>query len=285
MKLISQVVNFADIHAGCKLGLCPIEGVSTLDGGHWKPTLTAQKKMWKYWLEFRDEWIPSVTKGEPFVVVCNGDALNGAPHESIGHIDKAWTIQIDIAEQIIKDLLKNKNCVGYYHIAGTEAHVGKSGEYEELLAKRLGAIPDKTGRHARYELYLEIRRGKCKRLLHYAHHIGSASRAAYETSAVMAELAETFVDSARWGLRVPDAIIRAHRHRYIKVEIPTSNNSGLALTLPCWQLKTPFSYKIPGGRVTQPMLGGVLLRIDEEDLYSRRFMRSIARPKMEVASQ
>ena len=40
-----QVVVVSDIHCGCRLGLCPKEGVALDDGGLYMPS-RIQKKVW-----------------------------------------------------------------------------------------------------------------------------------------------------------------------------------------------------------------------------------------------
>jgi hypothetical protein len=170
-------------------------------------------------------------------------------------------------------------CEGrYYHIRGTEAHVGQSGQEEERLAGELGAIPDSDGRHARWELWLEIGAG----LVHLSHHIGTAGSLAYETSAVHKELEQAYVEAARWQNRPPDVIVRSHRHRNVETRIQTYHGFATACTTAGWQAKTPFVYKIAGGRQTLPQIGGTLVRAGDEDVFTRHRLWNLARPKTEV---
>lgn len=162
-----------------------------------------------------------------------------------------------------------------YWIRGTEAHVGQSGEAEEQLAQRVGAIPDDSGRYARYELWAKVGQG----LIHVMHHIGCTGSAHYESSAVMRELAESYAEAGRWRLQPPDVVVRAHRHRHLEVRVPTSLGYGISFCTPGWQLKTPFTYKIPGGRISTPQIGGSLIRQGDADLYTRHKVWNIERPK------
>jgi hypothetical protein len=43
----------------------------------------------------------------------------------------------------------------------------------------------------------------------------------------------------------------------------------MAIVTPGWQAKTPFAWKIPGARLSQPQFGGVLIRKGDEELHSR----------------
>jgi hypothetical protein len=163
----------------------------------------------------------------------------------------------------------------YYHIRGTEAHVGKSGVAEEGLAKSLGAIKDRDGRHARWELWK-----KCgdQHLVHFSHHIGTTSSAAHETSAVNAELASAFNEAGRWGRQPPAVIVRSHRHRQSEVRLPAEWGYAISMVTPAWQLKTPYVFKLPGGRNSSPQIGGSLIRLGDQEIHTRHFVKEIERP-------
>jgi hypothetical protein len=142
----------------------------------------------------------------------------------------------------------------------------------------LGAIPDSDGRYARWELWLEVGCG----LVHLSHHIGTSGSLGYETSAVHKELEQSFVEAARWGNRHPDVIVRSHRHRNVETRIQTAHGFATACTTAGWQAKTPFVYKIAGGRQTLPQIGGTLVRSGDEDVFTRHRLWSLARPGTET---
>lgn len=253
---INNVVVVSDIHAGCQLGLCP-PSVTLDEGGEYRQS-PLQQKLWGMWLEFWEQVVPEYTHGEPYAVVFNGDAIDGVHHNSVTQITHNLKDQAGIAYLILKPVVDL--CEGrYYHVRGTEAHVGKSASAEEGLAKALKAIPD-AHQSARNDLWLKIGDG----LVHFLHHIGSTGSLAYETTAVMKELTESYVEAARWGRRPPDMIVRSHRHRYVELAIPTSHGKARAVVTPAWQGKTPFAWKIPGARLSTPMFGGVVIRWAED---------------------
>lgn len=260
---IKNLVVISDTHCGCQMGLCP-DDPQQMDGGGEYKSSALQKKVWSMWREFWDEWVPSVTHGEPFAVVHNGDAVDGVHHGSTTQISHNLKDQGEIAYNCLREVVSR--CQGrYYHIRGTEAHVGKSGQEEERLAKALGAVPDDNGNYARWEMWARVGRG----LVHLTHHIGTTGRTHYESSAVMGEIGEAFVESGRWGDEFPDIIVRSHRHRNIKIEIPTKKGVTIGIVTPAWQIKTPYVYKIPGGRQSQPQLGGIVIRCGDEDVFTR----------------
>jgi hypothetical protein len=268
--MIKNLIVVSDLHCGCKMGLCP-PVVSLDDGGEYRAS-RLQLKVWSWWEEFWEQWVPEVTHGEKYSVVINGDAIDGVHHNSVTQISNNITDQLRIARSALEPIAKK--CKGrFYVVRGTEAHVGQSGQDEEKLAEMLGAVQDKEGAFSRYEVWIRI--GKA--LAHVMHHIGTTGRTHYETSAVMAELGEEYVQAGRWKMEPPDVVVRSHRHRCIEVKLPTYLGYGYSFTTAGWQLKTPFTYRIPGGRVTTPQIGGSLIRMGDKDLYTRHRIWNIER--------
>lgn len=274
MTKLADVMNWivvSDIHAGCQLGLCPTSGVTLDNGGSYKPN-TVQKKVFGMWTEFWNKWVPKVCRGEEFGIIVNGDTLDGVHHKSNHQISHNLNDQSRIAYEILAPLVDT--CEGrLFMIRGTEAHVGPSGEQEERLARELGAIPNKNKQYARYDLWKKIGKG----LVHVLHHIGTTGSQAYEATAVHKELVEEYAEAGRWGQRPPDVIIRSHRHRCVRTSIPTARGDATAIVTPGWQGKTPFVWKVPGGRLSTPQFGGVLIRQGDEDLYVRHQVWTINR--------
>jgi hypothetical protein len=262
---LNNLVVVSDIHAGCRLALCPPGGVPLDDGGTYH-TSPLQDKLWAMWRTFWDEFVPTATRGEPFGVVINGDCVDGVHHNSTTQISHNLMDQSAIASAILAPIAKA--CDGrIWMVRGTEAHVGQSATMEEGLAKSLGAIPSAEGQHARWDLWKSIGHGK---LVHFLHHIGTTGSQAYEATAVHKELVEEFVEAARWRRQAPDVIVRSHRHRYLEDTIATGSETGetcraIAVVTPAWQGKTPFVWKIPGGRLSTPQFGGIVIRWVDDD--------------------
>jgi hypothetical protein len=270
-----NVIVVSDLHCGCRLGLCPSKPVKLDDGGTYAPS-RLQKRVWSWWQEFWCEWVPRVTKGEDYGVVVNGDAVDGVHHGSTTQISHNMGDQGAIAYEVLAPIVEK--CAGrFWMVRGTEAHVGKSATEEERLAERLGAIPNVDGQAARYDLWLEMG----GRLIHFLHHIGATGSNAYEATAVGKELVEEYNEAARWGRKSPDCIVRSHRHRHIEVRVPTDRGFAVATVTPGWQLKTPFAWKIAGARLATPQFGGTLIRVGDEDLYTRHKVWSIEPTKAE----
>lgn len=272
---VNNVIVVSDLHCGCGLGLCP--PLVRLDEGQTVRQSPLQAVVWAWWREFWGEWVPMVTQGEPFAVVVNGDALEGRHHGATTQLAQNLEDQARIARTVLQPIVNA--CEGrYYHIRGTEAHAGPAGEAEEELARSLGAIPSEHGHHARYELWLSLGAG----LAHLTHHIGTTGSSAYETTALCKEYSEACSDAARWHRPAPDVVGRSHRHRHAEVRVPTKHEYGICFVTAGWQLKTPLVFRIPGGRVTMPQIGGSLIRAGDHDVYTRHKTWEIERSKTEV---
>ena len=94
---INNLVVVSDTHSGCRLALCPPEGIALDDGGRYIPS-EFQQKMWVMWQEFWQEWVPRVTYGEPFDLVHNGDAIDGVHHNSTTQVSHNFEDQLRIAD-------------------------------------------------------------------------------------------------------------------------------------------------------------------------------------------
>ena len=270
---IENAIFISDIHAGCRLALCPLR--VKLDNGGIYYASKFQKYILECWNHFRTEWVPRVTRGKPFALIVNGDAMDHRHHGTTTQISQNTADQQNIAYELLAPFVEESAI--YYHIRGTEAHTGPAGEEEEKLAQKLGAKPDEGGHYSRYEMYLEV--GSC--LVHVTHHIGVTGSLHYETTALMSEFAEATSDAARWGVRPPNIVVRSHRHRHAEIRVPTANMYGYCFTTPGWQLKTPYVFR-GRGRISMPQLGGSLVRQGDEEFYTRHQTYSIKRPKIET---
>ncbi len=282
---VHSAIIVSDLHCGDQSGLMP-PGEFLLDMGSPVGASELQKKVWAYWEIFWHEWVPQVTKGEPFAVVINGDAIEGRHHNSTHQISQNISDQMRIALAVLAPVrnmaaLDEQGRRHFYVVRGTFAHVGESAENEENLARELKAMPDGNGKHSRFELCLRLG-GDNGRLVHIMHHIGTTGSMAYETTALMKEYQETCAEAGRWGNEAPAVVVRSHRHRYAETRVPVRDGYGICTVTPGWQLKTPFTYKLPGGRLITPQFGGILVRQGDEEMYTRSWVRNVERTPVEV---
>lgn len=271
-----QLVAISDTHCGCRMGLIPPEGIVLDDGGTYSPS-RFQLAMWEIWLEFWNEWVPRVTKGEPWDLLHNGDALDGVHHGSVTQISHNLEDQHKIARACLSEPVARCIASGgrYYHVRGTEAHVGKSAAEEERLASSLGATVNEAGQAARWELWHRIGPGRGA-LIHAKHHIATTGSSAYESTAVHKAFVAMFMESGRWGDEPPQVLVRSHRHRHFEERIALRDGYGIATVTPGWQGLTPFIHRFTEAPL--PQFGGIVIRRGDEELHSRFFVRRIGRP-------
>ena len=265
MSKIRNIIIVSDTHFGCRFGLCPPR--VRYDGGGTYNHSELQAIVWKYWNHFWNVWVPKVTKDEDYILVHNGDVIDGNHHNSTTQISHNLTDQRNIATEVLDKIISKPHCKRYYQIRGTEAHVGQSAENEEEIAKQLKAVRDKQGDYSRWDMWLRLD----KALINFTHHVGTTNSAAYESTAVYKELVEAYNEAGRWHDEPPDVVVRSHRHRAIEIRVPTEKGYGISLVTPAWQLKTPFSFKIGLGRSSTPQIGGYLIREGDEDSVYTRF--------------
>lgn len=273
---IHNIIAVSDTHIGCQFGLFTKDTDPKLDGGGTYSPSKLQLIMAEWWDNFWHQWVPMVTRGEDFAVVVNGDIADGRHHNSTSQATQNLADQEKMSVSTFAPIVER--ATHFFMTRGTPVHTGESAENEERIAKSLGAIPDRDGHYCRSELWLQIGNG----LVHFLHHIGTAGSAAYESSALMREYSESCVEAGRWGLKAPDVVVRSHRHRHLEIRCPNRNGYGTVFTTAGWQLKTPFVFKIAGGRLTLPQMGGSLIRWGDEELYTRHKTWNIERDNPEV---
>lgn len=268
MIQVNNIVGFSDTHCGDSLGLHP-DWTIYGDGGRPTSPTRLQKALWSMWREFWDDHVPSWVRGQKWTAVHNGDGIDGVHHGSVTQLTHNLTDQRRIAYECLKPIADAARASGgeYYHIRGTEAHVGKSGAEEEALARELGAVPDEDGNHARWELWIRVGKSPGK-LCHFTHHIGTTSSAAYESTAVHSEWVKMQTQASEDGTEPPQVVVRSHRHRHFETKKHFRGEYGYSIVTPCWQLRTPFSFR-GAGRAMLPHFGGILVRMGDRELHTR----------------
>lgn len=277
-----NIIIISDLHVGSVVGLCP-QKVKLESGGYYIPN-EVQLKILNTWKKFWKK-IENLLDGESTLVI-NGDLIDGVHHGTKSIWSQNFFDQISVASKLIEDsIIKseklNKLIKEIFILKGTEAHAGKNCEFEEILTtilvEKFKKYDKKVGLQANYELFLVF--GKNKNLCHFSHHMSSSISSKFgEVTSLIKEI-DLLVDNlVRWEKtkKIPKFIIRSHCHSCCKVEIPVGGryerdeNTIVGISTPCWQGKTPYSYRIPSGRNRRVQLGGVLLQEEEksESFYS-----------------
>lgn len=269
---MEHLVIVSDGHQGDRAGICPPESVLDL-GGRYKIGWL-QEIIWEWWGEFRCE-IDQRTKGN-YILLVNGDWLEGDHHRTKNAFSLNLNDQLAAAMVTLGPLARRAKAT--YITRGTGAHAGQSAEWEEAFAREIGAVRDKnSGIYSRPALNLLIE----DVLVNASHYIGVSGSTQYESSALMQEATRVFTECARWNRRVPDLIVRSHRHRHLAIPIKRAGGKTTIFTTAGWQLKTPYVYGIAGGGVSTPQIGGSIITIDGNTYQDDHIIHSIDQDPIE----
>ncbi len=268
---MKAIAIFSDTHVGSYAGLCPPSGIHLDNGG----TITPSKFQDTTWRMFEDFWgrfVPATTRGaEKVIVVHNGDAIDGNHHEAVDIVPSVQS-QEAAAIEIFRPIVKRYP--DFYMVRGTEAHGSKSEQSTERIGKELGAVGDsEAGIFSWWQLWLDLDGV----IVQLAHHIGTTSSAAYETSAPMRELIAGMVEAEQWGQPMPRVFVRSHRHRFVPVSVPSKQGRIHLIVTPAWQLRTPHVERID--RMRLPHIGGVVILVDGGECQIREKLYPIAPPQ------
>jgi hypothetical protein len=172
-----------------------------------------------------------------------GDIVEGVHHNSLQSLQDVED-QVDMAAEIMTRVA-NLSDGGVYGVMGTEEHAGRGWVNEHRVAERAGF------KRFDPELHLDID-GK----IVWAFHHGRAGGRDWSSSA-----AGVAVEARMLALEtkesVPDYVFTAHHHRIDDSGIKLETR---AITLPSWQTKTTFGYKVASGRRSD--IGGMIMLSD-----------------------
>ena len=233
----------ADAHFNSTVALCAPK--TELEHGFYKMD-DSQKWLWDNWLEFISR-VPDNSD----MVLFNGDMADGDEKKH------AYEIITENPAFIVRNAsaglepLTNK-CKELWFVKGTPAHVGKSGNLEELLAYDLGGM--KIGNnHAHYELKLNI--GGVRIDISHPRPVSLVPHLRGMTATRYAFRIWTEYNLRRE--KPPDLVIRSHGHLKgdSHDEYPTR-----CIFTPCWSNTTEYGYRVAHGAL--PDIGAIILHID-----------------------
>jgi hypothetical protein len=201
-----------------------------------------QQWLWHCWRRCWEDFVPSVVGDDPFILVVNGDLIEGKHHHCIQIGSANVQDHARAASSCLELAAKVKGLCGLFLVMGTECHTGLS---EVSIGQELRAMRDPaTNWPAFQELWLEIGGTLCN----WRHHIGTTSRPYLESSAFASAMGTERIEADRAGHRVPKVMTRAHRHKHGWFE---DGISGLGIT-GAWQGKTRYVHKVVPAAVTMP---------------------------------
>jgi hypothetical protein len=262
----NRIVIFNDLHVGSVVGLWT-EGQPLEGGGLYVPN-KFQRWLMECWWRLVDE--VERIRPKPLVVL-DGDAIQGVNMRDGQLVTPNKSIQVAAAFGLLEPVVRAAR--KFYMIRGTEWHEGKAAEDVEILAERLGAVPNPaTGQYTWWELYLDLGQPDDPKeeppVVHIAHHVGASSVPWYEATVPLRDVLMFLAELWRFfGKAAPNVkvAVRAHRHRYIHVDLPPNLH---AVVTPGFQLKTAFSYKRAAAML--PIIGYVILEYDGREVIVRK---------------
>jgi hypothetical protein len=220
----------ADIHAGSTVALCPPKFINH-EGNEIKLN-PIQLWLWRRWSATK-EFIEAVAQGREYVLVLNGDMIEGNHHRTTQIISPEVGDHVEAAYQILEPIAAKASKV--FMVRGTECHTA---DRENTLGKRLGAEtnPDSPTRCSFDKLLLDANGIR----IAFTHHIVTSSRTWTEANGLSAALNQEQLEASKNGEKLTQILCCAHRHRFGFI----GDTSGMCVVSPPWQLLTRHGHKV-----------------------------------------
>lgn len=249
------------------MGLCPPEPWGLDDGGSFVPG-AHQRWLWEAWKKVWDE-AQQIRERESAVLhwFNLGDGIDGHHHDSPQVVTSREMGQSKIFERCaeVPLSLRPDHIVA---IRGTEAHAGRSGQYDDAVFDKIADLGHPVTRDPATgaATWWHYRREIGGLLIDATHH-GKMSKMPQGRGPYMRAYAERiWNEHARNGERPPDICLRGHNHKKgdsgPPLDIPTR-----ALALPCFQLATTFGHKVAPDSTAD--IGGVIITIRNREAEVR----------------
>lgn len=235
----------SDTHVGSSTALAPLE-FSVHNRSDFETQVTQANKLQRWLYEcWTDYWshVFKLAKKKRLIVVHVGDLVDGVHHGSLQVMNEVED-QAEAFVDLMLPILKRAD--GFYGVLGTgPSHAGQDNATEAALYRELGAVEFGQSLTLAVDGYIHT----------FFHHGRAGGRPWTSSSAGLA--AEVMLDFAQSGLPLPNFIWSGHTHR--------SDDSGSkfrdtrAISLPSWQLKTSFGYRVSAGTVRSDIGGYIVV--------------------------
>lgn len=252
----SILVVISDTHFGSTLSVAPPKYVlhnrNTLE----EQVVVANKvQNWLYnnWLDFWEYVKFRQGRKRRLIVVHCGDVVESVHHQSTQLVAEVED-QINIALELLEPIRNRANA--FYGVLGTPTHSGVDGSTEARIYKELDIDFGNT-------ITLDID----GQIHHFFHHGRASSRPWTSSAAGLA--AEVIIDFAQQGLPLPNFIWTGHRHKVGDSGI--QNKGTRAISLPAWQLKTSYAWKVASSTARSD-IGGAIVVDGVPDFSKMRYM-------------
>ena len=260
---VKRTVFINDTHVGSNVGL--MTDSAEHEGGRSVGMTYQQGLMFEHWKEVAKKW------RDPDCIVLNGDLIDGPAKADRG--SSVWTVDMDNQAQEFKKLFKYwGKPKKIYAVIGTPYHVNIDAiKIEEQIARDIGAERENS-RYATEAKLINLAPDSTfktdkEKIVHVAHHMGSTKVWMYRGTAPSRAMAMMMLNESHFleSSRKIFGIIRAHVHHYWQEK----SSSRLMQVLPCYQLQTPFMYKIMPE--SPPDLGSVQFNFHEDGTWEDEY--------------
>lgn len=225
------------MHVNSTVALCP-PSINLDDGGTYHAS-PMQRWIWDNWLEFCEA---SKSKQNPLAIL-NGDLVEGDRR------NRTYQIISRNANDLIgmfADVIKPLGDVPLKITKGTEAHVGKSGVLEELIARDLES-------EIAWEYYINVDNV----LIEIAHHATMGGLPWSKPGSVARYAARTMFAYWDRAQKAPDLVIRGHCHQWGD---SYDAHHTRAIMAPAWTAASAYVHRIAPGAMAD--IGGFWVYCD-----------------------
>lgn len=270
-ELPDQCILVSDTHVDCKFAVCDCNKTIQCDeGDDYGPNAIQKYIHDEIWEPAWNQWVPEATHKRPYYIIHLGDCIDGRHHGTTTLVSQNISDQKRHAVQLLAPKLKK--ATHYFHLRGTSAHSGEAGEWENDLAKMLGATPNELGNYARYDLWSRVGDG----LIHAMHHIGTTSALRNKTTPIQNEIEQELAQAALMNYEPPDVVCRGHAHSYAETKTASMRGRISGVVVPSWQGKGSYAWRGAGMRTSQPWMGLVYVGWNKhEGTYTRAFLKPL----------
>lgn len=254
-NVMKNLIVISDLHINSTVALS-LNKVHLDDGGIYESS-----KSQKWLLEKFYDFISNVRKlkGEKIFII-NGDLIDVNSHSDYQLItnNKASVVKhaVDLLQLIIEPTDK------VFVVRGTEAHVGECAEYEELIAKQLGAVQGDNHNFTHWHLSLDVDGV----MFDIAHHGKIGSSSWNRTGALNAKAAEVILNGVKYNELIPNVVVRSHNHTFADT---FDNYPVRVVSTPAWQLATAYASRIGVGIAD---IGGLVFQCNNGEYVMNKYI-------------
>ena len=239
------------MHVGSRYGLCPKKYLSPTGDELSMAMNAGQKSLLESWNLF----LTKMKEMEIDTIFLVGDVCAGANFKEGGvyMMTTDMNEQVEMATHLLEPLCKGKKVAIW---SGTPYHEARDFRIHQLLAEFL------NGKF--YGAMSNMRIEPTRKVVNVAHATTSAM--VYPETVLSRDILFMKEAEALGKLFKTHAIIRGHRHSFVEIH----KHDVHYISLPCWEMFTPYYKNVQWYFRNQPDIGGALMLVDIEERL--RFM-------------